>query len=174
MAKISELTGEIRELAGKYSGWKFLEDHCEQELIREDAKKHKIMKSTLESSRYKNICSKARLYEIKNHPMLERDENEQSMYLRLLRSVMAIEGEENEKNIFILFRIAHGMKYKGKIDELFNENMQEFDYDRLYDIIEHFSDDNVLIGVASDHPYLAHALAIQRFREAGGYVENEG
>ncbi len=33
--------------------------------------------------------------------------------------------------------------------------------------------DNVLIGVASDHPYLAHALAIQRFREAGGYVENE-
>ena len=64
------------------------------------------------------ISSRAQRCAIKNHALKNCDEHTQEMYLLLLFSVASIDDNAYSTSLFTIFRIIHGMEYKGDAQAL--------------------------------------------------------
>lgn len=64
------------------------------------------------------ISSRAQRCAIKNHALKNCDEHTQEMYLLLLFSVASLDDNAYSTSLFTIFRIIHGMEYKGDAQAL--------------------------------------------------------
>ena len=64
------------------------------------------------------ISSRAQRCAIKNHALKNCDEHTQEMYLLLLFSVASIDDSAYSESLFTIYRIIHGMEYKGDTQAL--------------------------------------------------------
>ena len=64
------------------------------------------------------ISSRAQRCAIKNHALKNCDEHTQEMYLLILFSVASLDDSAYSESLFTIFRIIHGMEYKGDTQAL--------------------------------------------------------
>lgn len=109
-----------------------------------DLEERRIMEqeSVPQTVNFDELSSKAERYKIENHPMSDRDEREQEMYLLLLLSVIALDDSAYEKSFSLLYRISHGMGFKGNIQELFLKANQ-IKFDTIDEITRMFINDDI-------------------------------
>jgi len=124
--------------------------------------------NTAESNDYNVVSSKAKLYRIRNHPMNSRDTYEQSLYLLLLLSVIALDESGLDKSMFLFYRIAHGMNYAGNLDDL-TARSKRFSYDLLSEITDHFNLGSLKLVLLMECTMIANSI-IEGADRAKGYV----
>lgn len=109
-----------------------------------DLEERRIMEqeSVPQTVNFDELSSKAERYKIKNHPMSGKDEREQEMYLMILLSVIALDDNAYEKSFSLLYRISHGMGFKGDVQELFLK-AQQMNFNTVDEITRMFINDNV-------------------------------
>ncbi len=109
-----------------------------------DLEERRIMEqeSVPQTVNFDELSSRAERYKIKNHPMSGKDEREQEMYLLVLLSVIALDDNVYEKSFSLLYRISHGMGFKGDVQELFLK-AQQMNFNTVDEITRMFINDNV-------------------------------
>ena len=117
---------------------------------------------------FEKLSSKAERYKIENHPMRNRDEHEQSMYLLLLISVIVLDEMAYENSFSLLYRISHGMNFKGDIQELFLQAHQ-INFDRIDDITRLFINDDVKLVMLMEAMIIAQGFK-KEYKKAMEYI----
>lgn len=109
-----------------------------------DLEERRIMEqeSVPQTVNFDELSSRAERYKIKNHPMSGKDEREQEMYLLVLLSVIALDDNAYEKSFSLLYRISHGMGFKGNVQEVFLK-AQQMNFNNIDEITRMFINDNV-------------------------------
>lgn len=109
-----------------------------------DLEERRIMEqeSVPQTVNFDELSSRAERYKIKNHPMSGKDEREQEMYLMILLSVIALDDNAYEKSFSLLYRISHGMGFKGNVQEVFLK-AQQMNFNNIDEITRMFINDNV-------------------------------
>ena len=109
-----------------------------------DLEERRIMEqeSVPQTVNFDELSSRAERYKIKNHPMSGKDEREQEMYLLILLSVIALDDNAYEKSFSLLYRISHGMGFKGNVQEVFLK-AQQMNFNNIDEITRMFINDNV-------------------------------
>ena len=64
------------------------------------------------------ISSRAQRCAVKNHALMGCDEHTQEMYLMILFSVASLDDNAYSESLFTIYRIIHGMEYKGDAQAL--------------------------------------------------------
>ena len=68
---------------------------------------------------FKELSSRTERYPIAGHPLKTADEYTKDMYLLILLSVADMESDKYEQSFTTIYRIAHGMEFKGNMETLF-------------------------------------------------------
>lgn len=87
------------------------------------------------------LSSKAQRYAIEGHPMSGCDEHTQQMYLMVLLSVAAMDDNVYVDSFCTIYRIAHGMRFQGDIQELFL-SAQQMNFSKLDECTRLFQNDD--------------------------------
>lgn len=87
------------------------------------------------------LSSKAQRYAIEGHPMSGCDEHTQQMYLMVLLSVAAMDDNVYADSFCTIYRIAHGMRFQGDIQELFL-SAQQMNFSKLDECTRLFQNDD--------------------------------
>lgn len=117
---------------------------AELKQIYADLEERRIMEqeSVPQTVDFDELSSKAERYKIENHPMSGKSEREQEMYLLLLLSVVSLDSSVYEKSFSLLYRISHGMGFKGNVQELFLK-AQQMNFNTIDEITRMFINDDI-------------------------------
>lgn len=151
MKSIEELQADLKQLYAE----------LEERRIMEQESVHQTVN-------FEELSSKAERYKIENHPMSNRDEHEQSMYLLLLLSVIALDETGYEKSFSLLYRISHGMNFKGDIQEIFLQ-AQQINFERIDDITRLFINDDVKLVMLMEAMMIAQGFK-KKYKKAMEYI----
>lgn len=151
MKSIEELQADLKQLYAE----------LEERRIMEQESVHQTVN-------FEELSSKAERYKIENHPMSNRDEHEQSMYLLLLLSVIALDETGYEKSFSLLYRISHGMNFKGDIQEIFLQ-AQQINFERIDDITRLFINNDVKLVMLMEAMMIAQGFK-KEYKKAMEYI----
>lgn len=125
MKSIEELQAELKQIYADLEERRMMEQESVPQTINFD-----------------ELSSKAERYKIENHPMSGKSEREQEMYLLLLLSVVSLDSNAYEKSFSLLYRISHGMGFKGNVQELFLK-AQQMNFNTIDEITRIFINDDI-------------------------------
>ncbi len=151
MKSIEELQADLKQLYAELEERRIMEQETAAKIVN-----------------FHEISSKAERYKIEGHPMSGRDEHEQAMYLLLLLSVAVMDDTVYETSFSLLYRIAHGMGFKGDVQELFVQAAQ-INFERLDEITRLFIDDEVCLVMLMECMMLAQSFK-KEYKKAMEYV----
>lgn len=133
-----------------------------------EERKRMEQEATAKTVNFHEISSKAERYKMEGHPMSGRDEHEQAMYLLLLLSVAVMDDTVYETSFSLLYRIAHGMGFKGDVQELFVQAVQ-INFERIDEITRLFIKDDVRLVMLMECMMLAQSFK-KEYKKAMEYV----
>lgn len=151
MKSIEELQADVKQLYAELEERKRMEQEA-----------------TAKTVNFHEISSKAERYKLEGHPMSGRDEHEQAMYLLLLLSVVAMDDTVYETSFSLLYRIAHGMGFKGDVQELFVQAAQ-INFERIDEITRLFIKDDVRLVMLMECMMLAQSFK-KEYKKGMEYV----
>ena len=151
MKSIEELQADVKQLYAELEERKRMEQEA-----------------TAKTVNFHEISSKAERYKQEGHSMSGRDEHEQAMYLLLLLSVAVMDDTVYETSFSLLYRIAHGMGFKGDVQELFVQAAQ-INFERIDEITRLFIKDDVRLVMLMECMMLAQSFK-KAYKEAMEYV----
>ena len=146
MKSIEELQAELKKLYVELEEWRIAEREAVPQSIN-----------------FNKISSKAERYKISNHPMSEKTEMEQQMYLLLLLSVVALDDTSYEKSFSLLYRISYGMGFQGDVQELFLK-AQQINFDDIDEITRIFLNDDIRLLLLMECVMLAQSFQEKKKR----------
>ena len=151
MKSIEELQADLKQLYAELEERKLMEQETVPKTVD-----------------FAQLSSKAERTKIEGHPMQGRDEHEQGMYLLLLLSVIALDDTVYETSFSLLYRIAHGMEFKGDVQELFLQANQ-LKFERLDEVTRLFIKDDVRLVMLMECMMLAQSFK-KEYKKAMEYV----
>lgn len=151
MKSIEELQADLKQLYAELEERKLMEQETVPKTVD-----------------FAQLSSKAERTKIEGHPMQGRDEHEQGMYLLLLLSVIALDDTVYETSFSLLYRIAHGMGFKGDVQELFLQANQ-LKFERLDEVTRLFIKDDVRLVMLMECMMLAQSFK-KEYKKAMEYV----
>lgn len=151
MKSIEELQADLKQLYAELEERRIMEQESVPQTVN-----------------FEELSSKAERYKIENHPMSNRDEHEQSMYLLLLISVIVLDETVYENSFSLLYRISHGMNFKGDVQELFLQ-AQQINFERIDDITRLFINDDVKLVMLMEAMMLAQGFK-KEYKKAMEYI----
>lgn len=151
MKSIEELQADLKQLYAELEERKIMEQESVSQTVN-----------------FEEISSKSERYKIEDHPMNSRDEHEQSMYLLLLLSVIALDETAYENSFSLLYRISHGMNFKGNIQDLFIQ-AQQINFERIDEITRLFINDDVRLVMLMEAMMLAQGFK-KEYKKAMEYI----
>jgi len=151
MKSIEELQADLKQIYSE------LEERKQMEQV-----------AAVKDINFNEISSKAERYSIVGHPMCDRDEHEQAMYLLLLLSVISMDDVSYDKSFSLLYRISHGMKFNGNVQDLFIQAKQ-INFDRIDEITRLFINDDVKYVMLMECMMLAQCFK-KEYKKAMEYI----
>lgn len=151
MKSIEELQADLKQLYAELEERKIMEQESLPQTVN-----------------FEELSSKAERCKIENHPMANRDEHEQSMYLLLLISVIALDETVYENSFSMLYRISHGMNFNGDVQELLLQAKQ-MDFKRIDDITRLFINDDVKLLLLMEAMMIVQGFK-KEYKKAMNYV----
>lgn len=151
MKSIEELQADLKQIYAELE---------ERKLMEQEA--------TAKTVNFHEISSKAERYKMEGHPMSGRDEHEQAMYLLLLLSVAVMDDTVYETSFSLLYRISHGMGFKGDVQELFVQAAQ-INFERIDEITRLFIKDDVRLVMMMECMMLAQSFK-KEYKKAMEYI----
>jgi len=151
MKSIEELQADLKQLYAELEERKLMEQETVPKTVD-----------------FAQLSSKTERTKIEGHPMQGRDEHEQGMYLLLLLSVIVLDDTVYETSFSLLYRIAHGMGFKGDVQELFVQAVQ-INFERIDEITRLFIKDDVRLVMLMECMMLAQSFK-KAYKEAMEYV----
>lgn len=117
---------------------------------------------------FAELSSKAERVKIEQHPMNGRAEREQQMYVLLLLSVIALDDTAYGTSFSLLYRISHGMGFKGDVQELFLQ-AQQINFERIDEITRLFLNEDVRLVMLMECMMLAQGFK-KEYKKAMEYI----
>ncbi len=151
MKSIEELQADLKQLYSELEERRIMEQESVPQTVN-----------------FEELSSKAERCKIENHPMSNRDEHEQSMYLLLLISVIVLDETSYENSFSLLYRILHGMNFKGDVQELFLQ-AQQINFERIDDITRLFIKDDVRLLVLMEAMMIVQGFK-KEYKKAMEYI----
>lgn len=151
MKSIEELQADLKQLYAELEERRIMEQESLSQTVN-----------------FEELSSKAERFKIENHPMSNRNEYEQSMYLLLLISVIAFDETVYENSFSLLYRISHGMNFKGDIQELFLQ-AQQINFERIDEITRLFISDDVRLVLLMEAMMIAQGFK-KEYKKAMEYI----
>lgn len=151
MKSIEELQADLKKLYAEFE---------ERRIMEQESVPHTV--------NFEELSSRAERCKIENHPMNNRDEHEQSMYLLTLLSVIVLDETVYENSFSLLYRISHGMNFNGDVQELFLQ-AQKINFERIDDITRLFINDDVKLVLLMEAMMLAQGFK-KEYKKAMEYI----
>ena len=151
MKSIEELQADLKQLYAELEERKIMEQESVPKTIN-----------------FEEISSRAERCQIESHPMNGKDEHEQSMYLLLLLSVVALDDTAYETSFSLLYRISHGMNFKGDVQELFLR-AQQMNFERIDEVTRLFINEDIRLVMLMECMMIAQSFK-KEYKKAMEYI----